>query len=75
MNGALFKPTIEAVPLADGLKWRVGNGWRYEEKLDGRWHVEELPHGITVVGELMRGGQFYAFDIITCEGQDLRLLP
>jgi ATP-dependent DNA ligase len=70
----IFKPTIESVPLADGLRWRAGNGWRYEEKLDGCWHVEELPHATTVVGELMRGGQFFAFDVLRYKGQDLRPL-
>ena len=69
-----MKPTFNSVPLETGLHWRAGHGWRYEEKLDGHWHVEELPHA-TVVGELMRGGQFYAFDILNCEGQDLRCLP
>ena len=56
------------------MRWRAGAGWRYEEKLDGRYHVEELPHA-TVAGELMRGGQFIAFDVLNCEGQDLRSLP
>jgi hypothetical protein len=71
----MTKPSFESVPMETGLRWRVGNGWRFEEKLDGRYHVEELPHATTVVGELMRGGQFFAFDIITCNGQDLRPLP
>ena len=68
------KPSFESVPLETGLRWRAGAGWRYEEKLDGRYHVEELPHA-TVAGELMRGGQFIAFDVLNCEGQDLRSLP
>src|ERR1035441_7730287 len=68
------KPSFESVPLETGLRWRAGAGWRYEEKLDGRYHVEELPHA-TVAGELMAGGQFYAFDALNCEGQDVRSLP
>ena len=68
------KPTLQSVPLSAGLRWRAGNGWRYEEKLDGRYRVEELPHA-TVTGELMRGGQFYAFDVLNYEGQDVRSLP
>ena len=69
------KPSFESVPMETGLRWRDGNGWRYEEKMDGRWHVEELPDDITVVGELMRSGQFFAFDVLRCNGQDLRPLP
>jgi hypothetical protein len=68
------KPSFESVTLETGLRWRAGNGRRYEEKLDGRYHVEELPHA-TIVGELMRGGQFYAFDVMNYEGQDVRPLP
>jgi hypothetical protein len=68
------KPSFVSVPMETGLRWRAGNGFREEEKLDGRWHVEELPCA-TVIGELMPGGQFYAFDILNCEGQDLRPLP
>ena len=70
-----YKPTFDSVRLADGLKWRGGNGWRYEEKLDGQLHVEELPHATAVIGELMRGGQFFAFDVLNYNGQDLRSLP
>lgn len=68
------KPAFESIPLADGLRWRAGNGRRFEEKLDGRFHLEELPHA-TVAGELMRGGQFIAFDVLNYEGQDTRSLP
>src|ERR1039458_3575426 len=68
------RPSFVSVPLADGLKWRAGNGWRYEEKMDGRYHVKKLPHA-TVAGELMAGGQFIAFDVINHEGQDVRALP
>src|ERR1022692_283265 len=70
-----YKPTFDSVRLADGLKWRGGNGWRYEENLDGQLHVEELPHATAVIGELMRGGQFFAFDVLNYNGQDLRSLP
>ena len=68
------KPSFESVPLETGLRWRACSGWRYEEKLDGVWHVRQFPAG-AIVGELMRDGSFYAFDILTCEGQDVRSLP
>ena len=68
------KPSFISVPMEAGLRWRAGNGCRYEEKLDGCFHVRQSPAG-TIVGELMRGGQFIAFDILTCEGQDVRPMP
>jgi len=61
--------------METGLRWRAGDGWRYEEKLDGRYHIEELPHDTTVVGELMRNGQFFAFDVLRYDSQDVRSLP
>lgn len=69
------KPSFISVPMETGLRWRDGAGWRYEEKMDGQFHVEELTHATTVIGELMRDGQFFAFDVLHYEGQDLRPLP
>jgi ATP-dependent DNA ligase len=68
------KPSFESVPLETGLHWPAGGGWRYEEKMDGCFHVRQFPAG-TVVGELMRDGTFYAFDVLNYEGQDTRSLP
>jgi ATP-dependent DNA ligase len=68
------RPKFQTVPLADGLQWRGGGGWRYEEKLDGRWHELAIGKSI-VVGELMRGGEFFAFDLPFLFGQDMRTLP
>jgi hypothetical protein len=70
----MHKPTFDSVPLADGLKWRGGGGYRFEEKADGRFHVRELPHA-TIVGELVRCGKFIAFDVLNYNGQDVRPLP
>ena len=71
---SVTRPAFNSIPLCEGLRWRGGGGWRFEEKMDGRWHIEELPHA-TVAGELMHGGQFVAFDVLRYDSQDLRPLP
>lgn len=62
------------VPMAVGLAWRGGGGFRYEEKMDGRFHVREVGASV-VVGELMRDGRFFAFDCVVIDGQDIRRAP
>jgi len=77
MNACPFtiqKPSFSTVPIAGGLRWRGGAGWRYEEKLDGRWHVRQVGADL-LAGELMRGGAFYAFDVLTHGGEDVRPYP
>jgi ATP-dependent DNA ligase len=73
-NMHTLKPVFTSVPLAAGLRWRGGGGWRYEEKMDGVWHVETLADA-TVGGEKMPDGRFFAFDIISYRGEDLRAQP
>jgi len=68
------RPPFETVPLAVGLAWRGGGGYRYEEKLDGVWTVRRYGEGDDTVlaGELLRDGRFYAFDCLAVDGQDIR---
>jgi ATP-dependent DNA ligase len=68
------RPPFISIPLAAGLCWRGGGGWRYEEKMDGVWSEREF-RGSTIIGEQMRDGRFYAFDITKFEGVDVRTLP
>lgn len=68
------RPTFVTVPLKDGLRWAGGGGWRYEEKMDGVWHVKEI-QGAVLVGELMKSGEFYAFDMVELMDEDIRHLP
>jgi ATP-dependent DNA ligase len=71
---AIERPKFVTVPLADGLKWRGGGGWHFEEKMDGEFSIDEIECA-TIVGEQMRDGRFFAFDITHCKGYDLRPLP
>lgn len=64
------RPKFQTVPLADGLKWRGGGGWRYEEKLDGVWEVVE--NGSHAICGERKDGLFYAFDIIKFNREDIR---
>jgi hypothetical protein len=68
------RPPFVTVPLADGLRWRGGAGWRYEKKLDGVWTVRQFGQSF-IVGETVPGGQFIAFDIPILDGQDIRREP
>lgn len=67
-------PKFVTVPLADGLKWRGGGGWRYEEKMDGVWSVKSFD-GAMIAGEQMKSGSFYAFDVISYGAMDFRNTP
>jgi len=68
------RPTFLSVPLSVGLNWTGSGPWRFEEKLDGRWH--ELGIGQSrIVGELMKSGEFFAFDIPIYNGADIRGKP
>ncbi len=66
----IYKPHIESVPLPKALAWTGGNGYLYEEKLDGRF--TEMPQGNSLlVGETV-GARFVAFDVVTYCGADVR---
>ena len=59
----IFKPTIESVPLADGLKWRGGD-FLYQEKSDGRHEFAEIG-GAIVNAERMADGGLVINDILS----------
>lgn len=60
--------------MATGLKWSGGGGYREEEKMDGVWAVKSEGSNI-IVGEQMKDGRFFAFDVCQYKGQDVRSLP
>lgn len=72
----LFKPKLEAVPLAVGLRWRGGNssGFMFQEKSDGCHEFAELA-GAVVNAERMASGEIVVNDILTLPGQDVRREP
>lgn len=70
----ITRPKFVSVPLADGLKWCGGGGWRYEEKMDGEWCVKDFD-GVLLAGEQMKSGIFYAFDVISYGATDFRNTP
>lgn len=66
------RPRYDVLPLADGLTIPPGLGeFRFEEKMDGVWHVKWFGETL-IVGELMPNGEFYAFDILESADGDWR---
>jgi len=75
----LFKPVIEAVPLAVGLRWRGGGDYHFAEKMDGKFTLETVHAGgggpCIVAGEKMPDGTFYAFNVAQAFGEDITRRP
>ena len=73
MIAALFKPKLESVPLAAGLRWHGGNysGFMFQEKSDGRHEFADIG-GAVVNAERMAGGELVVNDIVSRQGQDMR---
>ena len=70
----IYKPTIEAVPLAAGLRWRGGGDYHFAEKMDGKFSLEETA-GCIVAGERMPDGRFFAFTVAQAFGEDVTRRP
>jgi hypothetical protein len=56
--------------LADALKFDF-RGWHASQKMDGVWQQREFSNSI-LLGEKMRGGSFYVFDVPIAFGADVR---
>jgi len=78
-NLSALKPRKVVVPIAEGVAWRGGGGFMYQEKVDGAFGVIALAGGsgpppvLTV--EKLKGGAFVAFDCIASGGEDGRGWP
>lgn len=70
---SIYRPHFVSVPLSEGLRWRGGGPFRFEEKLDGRWCVRTRGDAI-LVGELV-GENFTAFDLVQFQWRDIRREP
>src|ERR1039458_9354966 len=70
----IYKPTIEVVPLAAGVRWRGGGDYHYAEKMDGKFSLEESA-GCIVAGEKMPDGRFFAFNVARAFGEDVTRRP
>lgn len=72
MNLASLHPSKILLPVETALRdWTAPAC--YQEKLDGRFAIEEVEGGI-LAGEYIQG-DFIAFDCLTADGQDVRHLP
>lgn len=90
-EGFDFHPISISTSLPDGLKWRGGGKWCYEEKYDGvravigggkcfgrsRLLPFQVPASLNncCLDGELVGNAFYAFDIPIIDGQDIRQEP
>jgi len=70
VNPRDYRPRYISMELATALRanWR---GWNITEKLDGVFAVRQF-NACTVTGEALPNGRFYAWDIVTAFGEDVR---
>ncbi len=68
------RPPYQSVPLETGLRWNYSADIQFAEKIDSIWHKLTIGTSI-IVGELMRDGRFFAFDLPLFAGADVRNLP
>ena len=68
------RPNFENIPLKVGLDWKAGEGWIFEEKMDGVWCVQKINEAL-IAGEQIKDGRFFAFDILSLGNKNLRTLP
>lgn len=61
---------VTGLKVALAWHWR---GWHLSQKMDGENAVHQFA-GCTVTGEAMPDGKFYAWDIVTAFGSDIRRL-
>lgn len=65
------RPPYRTIPLAEGLKLRGVGNWRFEEKLDGEFAIEDIGDAV-FVGEKMNDGRLFLFDVVEFAGKSIR---
>jgi hypothetical protein len=73
---SIRRPHYASMTAAEALRGalRQVSGCHLSQKMDGVWSVKNL-FGSIYTGEAMKDGRFFAFDILTAQGQDVRWLP
>lgn len=72
-GGSIRRPTIRPITLAESIGFS-GAEYIAQEKMDGVFAERSWQRSI-IVGEQMRDGTFYAFDVATVQGDDCRRSP
>jgi len=71
---AKFHPSKICIPVDVALRdWNRAGGI-VQQKMDGQFSTREID-GVLYAGELMRGGQFYAFDVLAIRGESVAHWP
>lgn len=74
-----YRPIVTQIPIATALKWRGDSQWRFEEKIDGEFATlfsRQKGSTALLAGELLKSrGEFYAFDLLEKDGEDIRPVP
>lgn len=67
------KPMKAIVPWCEARAWR-GQGWIWQEKMDGIFTTIEAG-GLLLAGERLADGRIFAFDVLEVDGQDISCRP
>lgn len=71
---SIQRPPYRSITVKQALALPHSARYRWEEKMDGEFACRKI-NGAVIVGEAMRGGDFYAFDMVELMGVDLRVRP
>jgi ATP-dependent DNA ligase len=66
----ITRPRYDSTSLAAALRWHW-RGFHLSEKKDGIWQQREF-RGSIIVGEAMKDGSYYAFDVAVAFAEDVR---
>ena len=64
------RPRYDSASITAALRWHW-QGFHFSEKKDGIWQQRDFG-GSIIVGEAMKDGSYYAFDVAAAFGEDVR---